>query len=171
MPLYHADTELGAILAVAITATVAFVVANRAPLITMVASGHQTQATLWSAIRASYNSSLPVVATGLGMTLIVAPIVELFMLLYVLVPLLFDQRPPGFRWIMRGMNAMRPWRLVEVFLLGVVIAIVKLGALAEVTLGWGAFGLTVMAMAMATLGSFDLGVLWDRADHAAGVRQ
>lgn len=167
MPLYHARTEMGAMLAVAITATVAFVVANGTTLMTMTANGHQTHATLWSAITASYNQSMPLVATGLALTLIVAPVVELLMLMYVLVPLCLDQRPPGFRWIMRTMTALRPWRLVEVFLLGVIIAMVKLGNIADIHLGWGAFGITVMAMAMGALGSFDLGVLWEKADEVA----
>jgi len=167
MPLYHAHTELGAMLAVAITATIAFVVANSATLMTLTANGHQTEGTLWGAIMASYNQSMPLVATGLTLTLIVAPVVELLMLLYVLVPLCLGQRPPGFRWVMRAMNGLRPWRLVEVFLLGVIIAMVKLGNLATVKLGWGAFGITVMAMAMGMLGSFDLGALWERGDEVA----
>jgi len=85
----------------------------------------------------------------------------------VLVPLAFDTRPPGFRFVMRAMAVLRPWRRVEVFLLGVIIAIVKLSGLATAVLGWGAFGITVMAIAMASLGSFDQGVLWRRASEAA----
>src|SRR5687768_12646943 len=65
-PLYQPDGDLGAMLAVTITATVAFIVANTFPLITMTASGRQTAATLWSAIASSYNRDLPVVAVALA---------------------------------------------------------------------------------------------------------
>lgn len=154
-------------LGAAVVATLGFVAANAFPLITLSAQGQQTRATLWAAIMASYNYRLPVVAAGLALTLILSPLLELTLLLWVLVPLTLRTRPPGFRLVMRAMAVLRPWRLVEVFLLGVIIAIVKLSGLATAVLGWGAFGVTVMAIAMASLGSFDQGVLWQRADEVA----
>ncbi|MEO8841278.1 MAG: paraquat-inducible protein A [Kofleriaceae bacterium] len=164
-PLYHASPDLAAMLAVTLTAFAALVVANAFPLITLTSAGQRTQATLWAAISASYDQQVPLVAVGLTTTLIIAPVVELGMLLWVLVPLAFRVRPPGFRIVMRTMRVLRPWRLVEVFLLGVVIAIVKLSGLATAVLGWGAFGLTVVTLAMASLGTFDQGMLWRRADE------
>ena len=166
-PLYHATTDLPAMLVVTITAAAAFIMANVFPLITLTSAGQRTQATLWAAIMASYNQQLPLVAVGLATTLIVAPIVELGMLLWVLVPLVFHTRPPGFRIVMRMMSVLRPWRLIEVFLLGVVIAVVKLSGLATAVVGWGAFGLAVLALAMTGLGTFDQGTLWRRADEVS----
>jgi paraquat-inducible protein A len=164
-PLYRAPTGLGAMLVVTITALTALVVANAFPLITLTSGGQRTRATLWAAIVASYDQQVPLVAVGLATTLIVGPIVELGMLLWVLVPLAFRARPLGFRISMRIMSALRPWRLVEVFLLGVIIAIVKLSGIATAEIGWGAFGLTVLALAMASLTTFDPGALWRRADE------
>ena len=51
--------------------------------------------------------------------------------------------------------------------LGVIIAIVKLSGFATAEIGWGAFGLTVVALAMASLSTFDPGALWRRADEIA----
>ncbi|MDQ3367977.1 MAG: paraquat-inducible protein A [Myxococcota bacterium] len=165
--LYHADGDLGAMLAVTVTATVAFAVANAFPLITLTASGRQTGATLWSAIAASYDRDLPFVAVALTATLIVTPIAELLMLLWVLVPLAAGVRPPGFPLVMRAMHAMRPWRMIPVFLLGLAVAIVKLSGLATTVPGWGMFGVVVMTIALASLASFDREVLWRRADELA----
>jgi paraquat-inducible protein A len=166
-PLYQSTTDLPAMLAVTVTALAGLIIANAFPLLTLTSAGQRTQATLWAAILASYNQKLPLVAVGLATTLIIAPIVELGMLLWVLVPLVFRTRPPGFRIIMRMMSVLRPWRLIEVFLLGVVIAIVKLSGLATAVVGWGAFGLAVLAMAMAALGAFDQATLWRRADEVS----
>ncbi len=170
-PLYHANTDLGAMLAVTITATVAFVIANVFPLITLSAQGHTTEATLWGAIMASYDQDLPVVATALASTLIIAPLLELGLLLWVLVPLCAGSRPLGFSIIMRGMHVMRPWRMVEVFLLGVVVAVVKLAALADTVPGWGAFGIAVMTLALASLAAFDTDALWRRADELRAAEE
>jgi len=163
-PLYHSNTDLGAMLAVTITATVAFVIANLFPLITLTSDGFQTEATLWRAITASYVQDLPVVAVSLAVTLIGAPLFELGLLLWVLVPLCFGTRPPGFTRIMRLMHLLRPWRMVEVFLLGVVVAVVKLSGLAAAVPGWGLFGVAAMTLALASLASFDRGEMWRRAD-------
>jgi len=163
-PLYHSNTDLGAMLAVTITATVAFVIANLFPLITLTSGGFQTEATLWRAITASYVQDLPVVAVSLAVTLIGAPLFELGLLLWVLVPLCFGTRPLGFTRIMRLMHLLRPWRMVEVFLLGVVVAVVKLSGLAAAVPGWGLFGVAAMTLALASLASFDRGEMWRRAD-------
>ncbi|CAN5740560.1 hypothetical protein BH11MYX3_BH11MYX3_05600 [soil metagenome] len=164
-PLYHANADLGAMLAVTLTATVAFVIANGFPLITLSASGHKIEATLWGAIVASYNQELPLVAAALVISLIIAPLIEILLLLWVLVPLCARTRPLGFSLIMRAIRIMRPWRMVEVFLLGVVVAVVKLAALAETVPGWGCGGIGVMTCALASLGSFDTEALWRRADE------
>jgi paraquat-inducible protein A len=168
-PLYHSNTDLGAMLAATITATAAFLVATTFPLITLTSGGLQTEATLWRAITAAYSQDLPGVAVSLAVTLIFAPLVELALLLWVLVPLCLRTRPLGFMWIMRLMHILRPWRMVEVFLLGVVVAVVKLSAVATAVPGWGLFGIAVMTLALASLASFDRGEMWRRADELRAV--
>lgn len=164
-PLYRGNTHLGAMLAVTITAAVAFVIANLMPLLTLTASGQQTRATLWQAIVASYNRQLPIVATALLISLVLAPLLEIGLLLWVLVPLCARVRPFAFMPAMWLMRALRPWRMVEVFFLGVIVAAVKLSALATAVPGWGVFGIAVMTFALASLASFDAGALWRRADE------
>jgi len=166
-PLYRGNGELGSMLAVTVTATIAFVVANALPLLTLSSGTGQTQATLWQAITASYNSELPFVAIALTLTLMVAPAVELGLLLWVLVPLCFWARPLGFPATMTLLRTLRPWRMIEVFFLGVIVAVVKLSALATAVPGWGMFGVAVMTFALAALASFDQGAMWRRADEVA----
>ena len=163
--LSHGDADLGAMLAVTITAAVAFVITNAFPLVTLSSQGTQTQATLWRAIVASYDSELPVVALVLAVTLMVAPLLEITMFLWLLVPLVARTRPPGFAHLMRLLHLLRPWRLVEVFLLGVVVAIVKLDKLATVHAGYGVYGIAVMSLALASLATIDRAILWRRADQ------
>jgi paraquat-inducible protein A len=164
-PMCRGNGELGAMLAVTVTAAIAFVVANALPLLTLTSGGHQTRATLWHAIAASYDSEVPFVAITLTLTLLVAPAIELGVLLWLLVPLCLGARPPAFVATMGLLRALRPWRMIEVFFLGVIVAVVKLAALATALPGWGLFGVAVMALALASLSSFDPGALWRRADE------
>lgn len=164
-PLYHSNTDLSAMLAVTITALAAFVVANTFPLITLTSGGLQTEATLWRAIAASYVQDLPAVAVALAVTLVIAPLFELGLLFWLLVPLCLRTRPWGFTSIMRLTHILKPWRMTEVFLLGVVVAVVKLSGLASAVPGWGLFGVAVMTLSLAALASFDRGEMWRRADE------
>ena len=166
-PIYRGNGDLGAMLAVTVTAAIAFLIANALPLLTLTSGGHQTRATLWHAIAASYDSELPFVAIALTLTLIVAPAIELGLLLWLLVPLCLRTQPLGFTSTMGLLRTLRPWRMVEVFFLGVIVAIVKLATLATAVPGWGMFGVAVLALALASLSSFDLGALWRRADEVA----
>jgi paraquat-inducible protein A len=166
-PLYRGNGDLGAMLAVTVTAAIGFLVANALPLLTLTSGSHQTRATLWRAVAASYDHELPFVAIALTLTLIVAPAIELGVLLWLLVPLCMRTRPLAFVSMMEVLRTLRPWRMVEVFFLGVIVAVVKLSALATALLGWGMFGVGVMAFALASLSSFDLGALWRRAEAVA----
>jgi paraquat-inducible protein A len=166
-PLYRGNGDLGTMLAVTVTAAIAFVVANALPLLTLTSGANQTRATLWRAIVASYDSELPFVAIALSLTLIIAPAFELGLLLWVLVPLCCWTRPPAFSPTMQLLRALRPWRMMEVFFLGVIVAVVKLSALATALPGWGMFGVAVMTFALAALSSFDEGAMWRRADEVA----
>jgi paraquat-inducible protein A len=166
-PVYRGDGDLGAMLAVTVTAAIAFLVANALPLLTLSSGSHQTRATLWHAIAASYDRELPFVAIALTLTLIVAPAIELGLLLWLLVPLCLRTLPLGFTSTMGLLRTLRPWRMVGVFFLGVIVAVVKLAALATAVPGWGMFGVAVLALALASLSSFDLGTLWRRAGEVA----
>jgi paraquat-inducible protein A len=161
-PLYRANKDVAAMLAITLTAAAGFAVANLFPLLTLTLSGQQTRATLVAAILAAWDRNLPFVGVALAIALIVLPLVELGLLLWILVPLVLRTRPPGFRSVMRFMTALRPWRMLEVFMLGIVITIVKLAGMATAVLGWGAFGVIVMVFAMGSLGTFDHATLWDR---------
>jgi paraquat-inducible protein A len=164
-PLYRSNGDLGAMLAVTITALIGFVVANASPLLTLSSQGHQTRATLWRSITAAYDSQLPFVSTALLLTLIIGPAIELGLLLWVLVPLCLWARPVAFPTAMGILRILRPWRMVEVFFLGVIVAVVKLSGLATALPGWGMFGIAVMSIALASLAAFDQGAMWRRAEE------
>lgn len=163
--LYHADPDLGAMLAATITATTAFVIAFQFPLVTLTSGALRTEATLWRSIAIAYDRDQPYVALTLAATLLIAPLLEVLLLLWVLVPLRFGRRPVLFGLAMRGLHLLQPWRLVEVFLLGVLIAVVKLSGLASASAEYGIFGIGVMTVAFASLGTIDRGALWRRAEQ------
>ncbi|MFT3696789.1 MAG: paraquat-inducible protein A [Kofleriaceae bacterium] len=166
-PIEHSTNDVNAMLAITLTAVVGFIVGNVMPLLTLRIGTQHTRATLWAAISASYDQQLPVVATALTFTLIIAPVFELGLLLFVLVPLVAGTRPRGFSAAMWLMRILRPWRMVEVFFLGVIVAFVKLTAIADATPNLGLFGIGAMTLALASLATFDHAALWHRASEVS----
>lgn len=56
--------------------------------------------------------------------------------IYVLMPLALSRRPPRHAAIVyRFVTALRPWAMAEVFTIGVLVAMVKVGSLAELVVG------------------------------------
>ena len=78
-----------------------------------------------------------------------------------LLPLRAGRQVPAFDVVLRAMQAVRPWVMVEVFMLGVLVAFVKLAGLASVVPGPGlwAFG-AVMILAAAMASAFDHEHVW-----------
>jgi hypothetical protein len=70
---------------------------------------------------------------GLGLRLtILFPLKELSALLYVLIPIRAGYIPAGFNTVLRTIQRVRPWKMIEVFMLAVLVAIVKMLNLARV---------------------------------------
>jgi paraquat-inducible protein A len=163
--LYRGRTDLRPMLALVVLGIASFAVAITVPLVELTFDRTTTTATLWQAITADAGRDIPIPSIVLAIALVVAPVVELAALAYVIVPLLFGTRPPGLGRAMRALDVLRPWRMVEVFLLGVIVASVKLASLAVARLDWGVAGNAGLAVAFAALGTFDRDALWRHAEE------
>ena len=101
-----------------------------------------------------------------ALTVFFAPLLELLAAAYVLWPLARGRRAAHFALAMRVLRGVRAWSMPEVFLLGAIVALVKLGGLATVIpdAGLWAFGALTWLITLVT--SFDHHWLWDIATQA-----
>ena len=131
-----------------------FAVANLFPIVSIVIGGQFSDTTLVGAVAALVHEGMGGVAALVLATTLLFPLLQLLVLLYLLLPQLRQPRlnqPWGFAWLVRLLQILQPWGMVEVFLLGVLVAIVKLTSSAEVIAGpaLGAFvALTVLLTAI-----------------------
>ena len=100
---------------------------------------------------------------------IIAPIGMASGLIYVCGPLMFGRVAPGAVRVAKWLNQTEPWNMVEVFLLGVLVSLLKLAKVADVHFGMGfwAFAALILCMA-AAIASIDRDELWDRLEVAKG---
>jgi paraquat-inducible protein A len=135
------------ILPYTIAATILFIVANACPVVALEVAGNRTSTSILGAVIELYQKGVIGVAAVVGLTGFAVPALELGLLLYALSALSFGRRLPGLFPILRILAQLRPWAMVEIFLLGVLVSLVKLAGLARVIPGvglWALFGLIVM---------------------------
>jgi paraquat-inducible protein A len=155
----HGSFDLPA--ALALTAAVTLAIAHLNPVMAIDIQGQARSATLWQAAWTLYDENVWFMGVLVLLTTLVCPVLEVAAICYVLLPLRAGLRPPGFALVLRTVQAVRPWVMVEVFMLGVLVAFVKLSALAPVVPGIGlwAFAATMLLLA-AVASTFDMEHVW-----------
>jgi paraquat-inducible protein A len=168
-PLYHsAKAGLSAAVAFTLAAMVLFVVANSLPIAGLDLGTTDSETTLPGAVLAMYDRGEVVVAGIVAFTTLVAPAIELFAMAYMLVPLSLGTCPPHLAFAFRIVPIVRTWALVDVFMLAVVIALIKLEDTATVFPGAALApyaGLIILVTAVGL--AFDPREIWL---HAASCR-
>lgn len=106
------------------------------PFLKIEASGLSHSSSILDAARSFSDAEMVGLAFGVLALIVFVPILRALLLLYTLVPLLFE-RPPlrGARLAFRWSEELRPWSMAEIFVLGVGVALVKVADMARVELG------------------------------------
>lgn len=162
----HPDS-LDRALAFTLGAIVLFVIANAFPILGLKVRGEFIQTTLFGGVRTLYDENMGLVAGLVFVTAILMPMMQLAGLAYLLLPLKFKRVPRWIAPVFRMWNMARTWSMVEVFMLGVLVALVKLSSIAGVVPGialWSFGGLMLLLAAAAS--AFDPRALWARAGAA-----
>ena len=162
----HPDS-LDRTLAITVAAMLLFIISNLSPIIGLQLQGQHTAATLFGAVHALYNQDMKLIATLVFVTTILVPAVELAILLYMLLPLRLGRTPPGLAVVFRFLQSIRPWGMIEVFMLGVLVSLVKLAHIADVETGvalWSFAALMLLMTAVAAI--FDPRDVWARVGVA-----
>ncbi len=150
-----------------LTALLLMVVVHIAPFISMDAGGMRTTLTLPGAARALINEGTPIVGFGVALFTIITPLVLAGGLVYVCGPLMFGKIAPGAKFVAAWMSRTEPWNMIEVFLLGVLVSLLKLGHLAELHFGLGFWAFAILMFSMAAaVAAIDKRELWDRLEVA-----
>jgi len=150
-----------------VTALLLMVVVHTTPFITMDAGSLRTTLTLPGAARALISEGTPLVGWGVAIFTILTPLVMAGGLVYVCGPLLFGRSAPGAKFVTCWMSRTEPWNMIEVFLLGVLVSLLKLGKVAELHFGIGFWAFTCLMLCMAAaVAAIDKRELWDRLEVA-----
>ena len=159
----HPGAQRDRILPLTVASLIVFVIANLFPIVEIEVRGLRSETTLVGAVIALAGDGRSLLALLVLATTLLMPLLHLLILLWLLVPLQRGQRVAGFAPLVRAMQALRPWGMIDIVLLGVLVAIIKLSSMATVLPGpalWAFMALTVL-LTMVT--AFDPRRLWEMA--------
>lgn len=130
---------------------VLFFVSNLFPIASLEKQGSHTATTLTGTAMSLYSQGRPLVAALILVTIFLVPAFEICAMLYILLPLRWGRILPGTPIIFRMRLAVSSWSMMEVFMLGVLVTLVKLSDLAKIIPGislWAFAGLIVLFAAI-----------------------
>ena len=150
-------------LALALTGVLLAIAANALPLLGMRLLGNSSEATLWTGVMALYQQDLWGVAALVFLTSIAFPIVNLILALLVSGHLFFHQANPYLPVWLRCWQYLNEWAMLEVYMLGIIVACVKLSAMADLKFAWGLVAFIALLLINAQLNcSLDAAFFWQR---------
>lgn len=136
-------------LALTVSAAVCFVVANVYPVLGFALEGRVQLSTLLTGVIELYRSGMWGLSVLVFIASIGVPAVRILGLLYVLVPLQGGYPPPHAAIIFRHLQNLKPWAMIEVYMLGLLVAIVKLAQLATIVWGPALYAFVALMFAIA----------------------
>jgi paraquat-inducible protein A len=149
----------------ALTAAALFVISNAFPIVTIRSDGLFNSTTLIGAASTLVRDGIPSIALLVFATTFLMPALQIAALVYLLLPLHFGRLPPGLNVAFRLVHLVKPWAMIEVFMMGLLVTITKLNAFASVTpdIALGAFALLMMALTAASA-NFNTHHFWKQVE-------
>jgi paraquat-inducible protein A len=149
--------------ALTLAALVLYIPANLFPILRMYYSGAYSENTVWDGVVSLAHYNQWFVAVVVFMASIVIPLVKLASLLYLVVSAQLRSRAlPRLRTrLWRFVDVIGPWAMLDVFLLAILVALVKLRTLATILPGPGlAAFCAVVVLTILASSTFDPRLIW-----------
>lgn len=138
-------------LAFAITGLILFLVANLFPLISLKALGVAQHGNLISATVALFDAEMPFLGMLMLFTTILFPLFSLLGTIYVLTTIRLNRITPIVAPLFRFLRSTDAWGMLEIFLLALIVAAVKLVDITEVITGISLYAFILLIITLAIL--------------------
>ena len=150
-------------LAWTIAGLVLYTVAVSFPFLDMRSGTIVQHSSLLTGVRNLYMQNEYALSGLVFLTCVLIPLVQMVGLLYVFIPLKFDVHVKHSIEFFRFFQHIKPWSMMEIYMLGILISMVKLGKMASIVPGIAviAFGLLIFVLTFA-ISSVDAHMVWER---------
>lgn len=150
-------------LALALTSLILFLLANFNTLLRMKIGGRVQSGAIITGVQELYHQGFWQIAALVLVVSILAPLAKILCVFYVLAPLRFNFRLPKAKLVFRMFELLSPWAMTEVYMLGILVAFVKLKDLATIEVGIALYSFAALILFMAlTDSSLDDHEIWEK---------
>jgi paraquat-inducible protein A len=152
--------------ALVIAAAILYIPANLYPVMTVISFGRGEPDTILSGVKQLLLAGMWPLALLVFFASITVPVLKLFGLLGLLISVHRGSRwrPRDRALLYRVVEAVGRWSMIDIFMISILVALVRLGAIASISPGVGAISFAaVVVLTMFAAMSFDPRLIWDAA--------
>lgn len=142
--LIDGNTDFFSAFIFALTALILFVIANLCPFITLVLQGEINTISVFSSVKSLFDNNLWLLAIMVFLFVIILPLYYLCAVLWVIISFrykLFNKVSRRFLFLLYKIS---PWNMLEVYLAGVIVTLVKIMTMAAVKFEQGFWAFVVL---------------------------
>jgi paraquat-inducible protein A len=165
----HKANSLGRTAAFSLAALIFYIPANIYPILRMELYGAHSENTVWGGCVALFQEGEKLVALVVFFASVLSPVLKLLGLFYLVATTAVGsaRARPARAWIYKTVEVIGPWAMLDVFLVAILVALVKLGELATVLPGPGLIAFTaVVVLTILASTSFDPTLIWEPRHRA-----
>ena len=159
-------------LALSVAAAICFLIANFMPLMDLSAVGRTNSTTIANGAYQMWIEGEPIVGALIAFCAIIAPGTFIAFMLTLLIA---ARRTPPPHWVgemLRWAHHFEMWSMLEVMMLGIMVALIKIAEVASVETGIGMYAVfALMVLIPSILVTFDARELWSRVEWVEPARQ
>lgn len=160
---YKAPDTTGRTLALSLTCLILFVIANTYPFLGMRIQGVVQETKMITGIVQLYSQGMPFLALLVLFTATIFPLLQILGMIYILLPVKLGYTPKKCALIFRILSHLKTWVMLEVYMLGILVSMIKLAKMATIIPGLASiafiFLICLLAAAMSGLNPDDI---WQR---------
>ena len=162
----HKPDSLDRTLAFAIAGLILFILANSFPFLGLRIGAQIRETTLITGIYELYVQGMQVVAILVLVTTVLVPFTQMMCLFYILLPLKFGRLPKRLPRVFRFLQSIQPWSMMEVFMVGILVSVVKLAKMAEIISGISLYSFLALIFVLTAMTvSLDAHLIWQNWDE------
>ena len=161
----HREDSFNKTFALTLAALVLYIVANTVPMLGLTAVGHEASTTVVGGAQQLWIDGQQIVAVLVLFAAVISPALQIGFLLLILIGCLRERPPAWVGILLRHLKFTRTWSMIEVMLLGVLVALTKIADYATVIPGMALFSLFALVFLLAAMQScFDPHEVWNRVE-------
>lgn len=159
--------SLNRTLALAMAGSILFVIANTFPFIAFKIGAQVRETSLATGIFELYSQHMGLIASLVLITVVIVPAINLCCLLYIILPLQLNRVPKFMVPVFRLYLMLKPWGMMEIFMLGIIVSGFKLIKMASLIPGLSLFAFFGLIFVLTTIiVTLDERLIWEKVDYS-----